>query len=107
MDRAAQPTNHTAPTRAGSGRLALAMLAGAVLSIAGGRVLAPQEAEAQRSVRHATGILNPADQRNEMIQELKKIGAKLAELEKSFDSTLDVNVLTMPASFNATASNGD
>ena len=42
--------------------------------------------------------------RNEMIDELRKINARLVKLEKGLDSALDVNVVTMPASFSAQAS---
>ncbi len=91
------------------GRLALAMIAGGVLTLAGGKLLAPQTAEAQRSSRvtGASGILNPADQRNEMIRELRKISEKIESLEKTLDKALDVNVVTMPASFNNQNASGD
>lgn len=103
------PTTSTHTGRSGHGRIVLAMLAGAALSLAGGHLLTPQTAEAQRHTasRSGSGILNPADQRNEMIQELRKISAKMGELEKSLDKALDVNVVTMPASFGASATNGD
>lgn len=103
------PTTDTHTGRSDRGRIVLAMLAGAALTLGGGRLLAPQTAEAQRqtSTRGGSGILNPADQRNEMIRELRKIGAKMDELEKSLDKALDVNVVTMPASFGAQANDGD
>jgi hypothetical protein len=88
-------------------RLVLAVAAGALLAQTGGRFLAPAEAEAQlNSVRNASGIINPEDQRNEIIDELKKINARLADIEKSFDGTIDVNVITMPAQ-QGNPNNGD
>jgi len=107
MDRSATSRHDSA---GGRGRIVLAMLAGAALSITGGQLFAPQTAEAQRVARPGGGILNPADQRNEMIDELRKINDRLAKVEKGLDKALDVNVVTMPASFNAQASapaNGD
>ena len=100
MDRSTDCRNDGGGRR----RTLLAMLAGAALSIAGGRMLAPQTAEAQRVARPSGGILNPADQRNEMIDELRKINTRLVKLEKGLDSALDVNVVSMPASFSAQAS---
>lgn len=102
MDRAPLDNNtpRTTTTRgfwAANGRLVLALAAGALLTQAGGRILAPSTAQAQRSSRPALGIVNPADQRNEMIDELREISSRLSGLEKAFDGTLDVNVISMPA----------
>jgi len=99
----------TSRSRAGRfGRTALAVAAGVLLAEAGRHALTPATAEAQRSTHGAGGILNPADQRNEMIDELRKLNKQMKKLEDQFSGVLDVNVLSMPSQGNASAvANGD
>lgn len=80
---------------AGAGRVALAVLAGALLAEGARHVSFATPAEAQRSVQG--GLLNPADQRNEMIKQLKALNERLGAMERALDEDFDVNVLSMPA----------
>jgi hypothetical protein len=42
------------------------------------------------------GMLNPADQRNEMIAELRRLNARLEQIQQRLDATLTVDVKSMP-----------
>ena len=82
------------------GRLALAAVAGALIAQGTGVLTFASPAQAQRA--GSSGILNPADQRNEMIVELRKLNDRLGKLEKAVTaSTFDVNVVSMPAQSTA------
>jgi|GEM_PF-2142852 len=84
------------PRLAGFGRLALAVAAGVILAEGFRHAAYAAPAEAQRAIQG--GILNPADQRNEMIVQLRKLNDRLADLERALSSdAFDVNVLSMPS----------
>jgi hypothetical protein len=80
---------------AGAGRVALALAAGALLAEGARHITFAAPVEAQRNVQG--GILNPADQRNEMIKQLKALNEKLGAMERAIGEEFDVNVLSMPA----------
>jgi hypothetical protein len=86
------------------GRAALAIAAGALLAEGARHLSFAAPAEAQRSVQG--GILNPADQRNEMIKQLKALNERLGKIERAMSSeAIDVNVLSMPS--GGPAASGD
>ncbi|RMH24215.1 MAG: hypothetical protein D6693_10220 [Planctomycetota bacterium] len=49
-----------------------------------------------RADRAPGGIINPADQRREMIAELRRVSAKLDALQEAFSKPLEVRVVEMP-----------
>lgn len=97
MDR---PTHRTRTTGrfADAGRLALAVIGGVIVVEAARVAVFAAPAQAQAGTRQGAGILNPADQRNEMIKELRALNTRLSALESAVTgSTFDVNVVSMPA----------
>jgi hypothetical protein len=86
--------NGSSARLAGAGRVALAMALGALLAEGARHLSFAAPAEAQRNVQG--GILNPADQRNEMIKQLKSLNEKLVSMERALGGELDVRVVSMP-----------
>jgi len=97
MDRATRRTRTTGRF-ADTGRLVLAVVGGVLVVEAVRVAVFTAPAEAQAGTRQGAGILNPADQRNEMIQELRALNTRLSTLESAVTgATFDVNVVSMPA----------
>ena len=93
-----QNTNASSPRARRTGALiaGLALLVGVDIGARLGEVGAPR-AYAQQP----TGVINPADQRNAMITELRKINTSLSKLHDTINSGLnsgpvDVNVVDFP-----------
>jgi len=62
--------------------------------------IAPAQASKPDPVTHrrAIGFVNPDDQRQKMLVELKRIATKLDALASKVDKPMDVRVIEMPAS---------
>lgn len=50
-----------------------------------------------RPARSSGGLVNPADQRYEILMELRRLGAKLDKLNETLSTTMEVRVVEMPA----------
>lgn len=81
-------------------RGALTVIAGALVALAfsvGDGMTSEAEAGRSRNRETVGGFVNPADQRNQMIAELKRLNERIGGLEKKLkDGPLEVIVVEMP-----------
>lgn len=58
---------------------------------------APALSEASADTRGSGGLANPADQRREMINELKRVNDRLERLSREIKAPIEVEVVRMPS----------
>jgi hypothetical protein len=73
----------------------IAVLMGLVLLNQSGLGLSASRAEASQPER-GTGLVSAADQRKQMIEELKKVSARMEKLEKAIEKGVNVKVTSLP-----------
>jgi len=71
----------------------IALLLAALVLQGGG---APGVSEADAGDGGRGGIINPADQRRQMIQQLGRINDRLGSIQERLDQTMEVDVVAMP-----------
>ena len=54
-------------------------------------------ANSPTTARRPQGVVNPADQRRDMIKELRKVNQKLDAMKEKLSAPLDVRVIDMPS----------
>lgn len=75
-----------------------ALCVGAMIGPIAARSVSEEASAMQRGSRSepGRGIINPADQRNMIIDELRRLNARIESLEKSLDGPIEVEVVSMP-----------